>query len=51
MPRLVTFIDEKTLKNLKELAEKTSKPLSNIAAELIGFGYKVIVDVLISRSD
>jgi len=41
MPRLVTFIDDSLLKNLKQMGENNKKSLSKLAAELIEIGYNV----------
>jgi len=41
MPRIVAFLDDEVINNLKELYKNTDKSLSKIVSELVGIGYKV----------
>lgn len=40
MPRLVTFIEDPLLQNLKKMSKDSKKSLSKLAAELIEIGYR-----------
>ena len=41
MPRVITYLDDTTLKNLKEVSKTSGKTISKISAELIKIGYDV----------
>jgi N-acetyl-anhydromuramyl-L-alanine amidase AmpD len=41
MPRVVSYLDDNTIKELKELYRDSNKPLSQIISELVSIGYKV----------
>ena len=41
MPKISTFLNEDTIKNLKLLSEESGKSLSKVVAELIELGYKI----------
>lgn len=41
MPRVISFLDDEVINNLKELSKNTNKTLSKTIAELVSIGYKV----------
>ncbi|EKE01243.1 MAG: hypothetical protein ACD_21C00187G0005 [uncultured bacterium] len=41
MPRVVAFLDDGVIKNLKELYKNSDKSLSKIISELVDIGYRV----------
>ena len=41
MPRVVSFLDDEVINNLKELYKDSDRPLSRIISELVNIGYKV----------
>ncbi len=41
MPKVTTFLNEDTIRNLNELCKNTGKSLSKIIAELVEIGYQI----------
>jgi len=41
MPRVVSFLNDEIMKNIKELYKDSDKSLSRIISELVDIGYKV----------
>lgn len=41
MPRIVTFLNDETIQNLKEAGDNSGKSISKIVAELIEIGYNI----------
>ena len=41
MPRVVTFLDDETIQNLKEIGDESGKSISKITSELIEIGYNI----------